>query len=436
MKFFTLFFFLGISPILFYAQSPTPTKELSIKDSLTYELYQLMLESSYAKRFSVIEQSKKLINEGADPNGILHFTGSVRKLGSYIPILQVFYKNKYRKVTNVNTPFHAAIKTGDTLIVAALIKLGADINLFIKDKGYPITIACRKQDKKMITYLLSKGDKPERINLFFFKNINDIEYLVNKGADVSRVNWNNFLDDRDALKKLISLNPDFKYVQISHKRLLSDNDLFDFLLSNGMPENIKGGSFDKCPLFYSAIKYGNLYALKKLYAKQPKYINKPCVNNFKRTPLTIAVKEENLEIIKFLLENGADPMQKDWTGKTAINELIFTKNPEGIGKLLLEYGADIEYKGYFGQTPLMHAVKMDKYIVTMAYINLGANVNAVGKYEVTPLSLAVREESIPLLQLLIKHGADYHKKIKGKSILQYAKEEDVSPAVIQFLENL
>ena len=52
-----------------------------------------------------------------------------------------------------------------------------------------------------------------------------------------------------------------------------------------------------------------------------------------------AVRYSNIEIVKLLLENGADPNIKNNDGYTALAAATFYNNPE-IVKILLEYGAD------------------------------------------------------------------------------------------------
>ncbi len=432
--FYVLFLLLPIS--LFSQEESTSYPVGQRQDSLNMQLYKIISKDAQNSPVTLIPKMEKLITQGADPNGIVTIKGSYRKPGTYIPIIKDFYKNKYRKYSYKTTPFHAAVASGNTQITGKLLDLGADVNIVASEDDYPIKIAAYKQDENMIFFLLEHGADIKHINLSKIEDISLIEKLYKKGADISSVDWNKFLNDKDALKKLIALNSGFTGVRLNFNKLFEDNDLFDFLLDNGMPDNIRGTGFDDCPLFYGAVKYGNLYALKKLYAINPAYINKECKKNFNKTPLTMAIEKEYLDIIKYLLENGADPMQKDWTDKTAINHTVFSKNPEAICKLLIQYGADLEYSGYFGQTPLMHAVKLDEYIAALAYIKLGANVNAMGKRGETPLSLAVEEESIPMIKLLIEHGANPETKYKGKSLLQYAQDEKLSPMVIDYLKNL
>lgn len=429
--FLLIFYVFGLS-------QPTTTSGMSTEqpDSLNRQLYNII--SKYAKNNPQVLPAamETLIKKGANPNGIVTIAGSYRKPGTYIPIIKEFYKNKYRSYTYKTTPFHAAVASGNIQIVQKLIDLGANVNTPSEKDDYPIRLAVYNMDKKMISFLLDNGADIKNVDLSKLKDIDLIETLVSKGADVRTVNWNFALNDTNTLNKLIALNPNFEGVSLNFEKVFENPGIFDFLMNKGMPLSVHNDGFMDCPLVFAAVKFNNLPALKRIVATGEIDINAECEKYFKRTPLIVAIEEENIEIIKYLLENNADPMKKDWTKKTPLNNTVFLKNPKPICELLIEYGADLEYTGYFGQTPLMHAVKLEQYIAAKTYIELGANVNAVSKNGETPLSLAIKEESIPLIELLIENGANPKTKVKGKSLLEYAREEDVSNMVIEYLEKL
>ena len=427
--------FVCFFPLIMFSQTEsTNRQEQSKQDSLNRLLYKTISQYASSPQ-NLSSKIEKLVAEGAKPNGVVVINEKYRKYGTYIPIIKDFYKDKYRTYTYKTTPFHAAVGSGNIQIVEKLIELGADVNIPADKDDYPVKLAAYKKDKNMILFLLNNRANVKHIDLSKIDDIELIKILTEKGADVSTANWNFFLNDIPVLKQLIELNPKFTGVRLNFEDLFANNNAFDFLMDNGMPVSVRNSGMSDCPLMFGAVKYGNIYALKKIIATQKVNINAECKKDFNRTPLVIAIDEENLEMIKFLLEMGANPMQKDWTNKISINHTVFSKNPEGICKLLIQYGADLEYKGYFGQTPLMHAVKLDEYIAALAYIKLGANVNARGRNGDSPLSLAIREENIPMLKLLFDNGADPKTKYKGKTLLQYARDEEVSPTVIEFLKN-
>ncbi|RLD83553.1 MAG: hypothetical protein DRJ10_03250, partial [Bacteroidetes bacterium] len=106
-----------------------------------------------------------------------------------------------------------------------------------------------------------------------------------------------------------------------------------------------------------------------------------------------------------------------------------------IINLLIDAGAKIEYAKYFGKTPIMQAVSRKKYVAVQTLINRGANVNHKTKYGETPLVMAIKENDYPIMKLLVESGAKANIKYEGKTLLEFAKEEDVSPMIVDYLKN-
>ena len=77
------------------------------------------------------------------------------------------------------------------------------------------------------------------------------------------------------------------------------------------------------------------------------------------TPLICASIGDNLDVVKFLLEKGADIEAKDTYGNTPLI-LASVYNRFEIIKLLLEKGANIEAKNNYGGTFLSYISKEKK----------------------------------------------------------------------------
>ena len=74
----------------------------------------------------------------------------------------------------------------------------------------------------------------------------------------------------------------------------------------------------------------------------------------KRNPLHLAIKNEDIEIAKFLLDKGADIEAYDQAGNTAIFHAIHSDSLEMV-KLLIERGADFKVQNMVFSTPLNHS---------------------------------------------------------------------------------
>lgn len=86
------------------------------------------------------------------------------------------------------------------------------------------------------------------------------------------------------------------------------------------------------------------------------------------TPLMIACQVNKYDVVKLLLENGADVNAVDHYGKTPLVYVIHKndyKSDEAVQaeivKLLLEYGADPDIRGLYNETAVEEARKYEKY---------------------------------------------------------------------------
>ena len=159
----------------------------------------------------------------------------------------------------------------------------------------------------------------------------------------------------------------------------------------------------KYNLLQRLILYSDNFLIKKYLVnniyKYKKEIN--FQNGRRQTSLIIACRNSNTycdnEIVKLLLENGADPNLKDIDGCTALMKAcIYFNNYSNIEtvKLLLENGADINLKDYNGYTALMMACKYsntrsDPKIIKLLLEN-GADINLKDNNDQTALMLSCR----------------------------------------------
>ena len=111
------------------------------------------------------------------------------------------------------------------------------------------------------------------------------------------------------------------------------------------------------------------------------------------------------EIAKLLIDNGADVNKKDRNGKTALHQ--FAESKEMV-EFLIEKGADIEALDNKGFTPIYYSLNSHFIGATDAFIKHGANVNAVNKYDVSPLHIAIFNEDMLIVKKLLKNGATEH----------------------------
>jgi ankyrin repeat protein len=136
-------------------------------------------------------------------------------------------------------------------------------------------------------------------------------------------------------------------------------------------------------------------------------------------PLSAAVYQANyverLDIVKLLIEHGAEINGRDRWDKTP---LFFTcecqKNEQKqaaiTAEFLLKHGANINHKDKVEQTPLHCAVKVGNHYATELLINKGAKVNEINNQGGTPLHLAAGSPAGAgwdnIVKLLLENDAD------------------------------
>ena len=97
----------------------------------------------------------------------------------------------------------------------------------------------------------------------------------------------------------------------------------------------------------------------------------------RRTLLHVAVLDENMEFVKWLVSQGADVNAKQKNGDTPLHEAVHYNEGIAIVKFLVSKGADVHAKGVCGWTPLFYTngsdIEFAKFLVSK-----GADVNAKG----------------------------------------------------------
>lgn len=123
-------------------------------------------------------------------------------------------------------------------------------------------------------------------------------------------------------------------------------------------------------------------------------------NGFWITPLHWAVLLDQLEKANVLIENGTDVNVKNWLGATPLQWAAQVGASETI-RFLVRKGADIKVKNL-----LSLAIKSDSLDSVNCLIQSGVDPDEKDSANCTPLHLAIQKNSPEIANLLIKSGAD------------------------------
>lgn len=402
-------------------------------DSLDLELFNMMLQSHKYKESELLKNIEQLIGKGANPNVSIEYQYSVRKLGTYIPIVKHFYNNKYRHYTTSSTAFLEAINTKNIAVVEKFIEMNADVNKASKVGVYPLNLAISLNCEDIVDLLLKNKCDVSITDLSLSKNLDLIEKLVKLGADNQTININFALNNGENLKRLIKLHPNVNKYPLDYQIIFTNDTLLSYLLKTGLNDKSRGVFPDECPLIYGAVKYGDLQTVKIL--KQGGIDVLANCNSINDKILFLVINSQKKDILNYYLNTlKISPNTKDWTNKSALLVAVETNNDEMI-KMLLKAGANIEYNGYFNKTPLMHAVQYNKYISAETLLNEGANVNYKNKYGETPLTVAIQQKDYAMIKLLVGKGADAKIKYKNQTLSEYAVDQGAPNMIIEYLKS-
>lgn len=124
------------------------------------------------------------------------------------------------------------------------------------------------------------------------------------------------------------------------------------------------------------------------------------------TDLTHHAARGDVAKVRSLLEKGADPNERNSTDWTALHRVATRGSPE-MARLLKSFGANLEAEDSLRETPLITACRFENAVLVPVLLELGANVNHVGKEKHTALFYAISSmKDLSTVQILIAAGAD------------------------------
>lgn len=132
--------------------------------------------------------------------------------------------------------------------------------------------------------------------------------------------------------------------------------------------------------------------------------NQPILIKVIRNPLL--KPQDKLEVIRILLDNGADPDTTDIVfGLPALCHAVETATPEIVEELLTR-GAQTKIRMLGGQTMITYSIDVNHRNHVKALLSYGVDVNEVDGLNRTPLMLAILRLDFNMAKMFMDHGAD------------------------------
>ena len=315
-----------------------------------------------------VETVRELLKQGANPN--------------------IHGEEKFQRA-----PLHISTNSEITQL---LISYGADVNITDCNGNTPLHSAstCKMINLEKMTQLLNQGANPNALNRGEYTPLHLVMFVYHLAINHSSQEL-----VLEAIKLLVKFN-----AEIDIQNELGESPLFigittvpaneqkpeiiHELLKLGANPNLTTTS-QSTPFQQVVCQSKNLdlMSLMVSYGARYDYVNSSGV-----TLLHFAAYNLNLEIMRKLLENGAEPNALDKIKNSPLHCVFLAKDEKYIVeaiKELVSHGADINTQNKKGKTPLHRATKLDNYNVIKVLLELGSDPNIKDENGNTALEMAL-----------------------------------------------
>lgn len=129
-------------------------------------------------------------------------------------------------------------------------------------------------------------------------------------------------------------------------------------------------------------------------------------NEWGLTPLHLAIGNNNIKIVKTLLQCvNLDPNRRDEWGLTPLQLAIGNSQP-AIVHALLQYGVSLEEDQPQEKTCLLRAISVGNNLLVSMLLEYGADPNHTDQSGLSPLHLAITNKNTTVINMLLERRAD------------------------------
>jgi len=337
---------------------------------------------------------------------------------------------------NSDTALHSACRNENVSMVKLLIQHGANVNLVNDQNETPLVIATLLNDSEMVNELIKNNADPNikknhRVSVLDMaidkNNLEVAEIYLKTGVefDVSNKNLDNFLayalinKREDLVQEFLKLDSG----EISRPKLINvmlslrNTELVRKLIKNSIFTDKDG------ELLQTAIINNEIDIAEELIEKGiPVNIR---FEYLEETPLMLAVEGGQKELVRFLLEKGADVDLADIYGDNSLHIACNCEDVE-IFNMVVDKCSDINKKNKDDEAPIHIVCENGNARILEGLIEKGADINQptsiefttntiVGKkvergYK-TPLYVAAQNNNKECIEMLVNNGADVEKDL-------------------------
>ena len=313
------------------------------------------------------------------------------------------------------TPLHIASKYSQPSVLSLLLVANANCNATDNDENTALVLACRNGSHEIVKMLsmrpecdigcIRQGRWPPLSIASYYGFFKCAKWLLENHANTE-------------IQETEIGTPLF------HAALNSHFEVCQLLLQYGANANT---SFDGNPVLSESVKAGNLEIVKVLIQHGAE-IND--TDSEDQNALQKASMKGDKALVVYLLHHSADVYHEDSNGHTA-TVLAAHLGFADIVQLLIDFGADLGYHTSNGWTPLHWCFSHAQ--TTRVLLENGANVNSVTKVGETPLFLAVYSGIVEVVKVLLSYSPDLELMLADGASALTAATRSGNPEVVRLL---
>ncbi|KIW00454.1 uncharacterized protein PV09_07979 [Verruconis gallopava] len=343
------------------------------------------------------------------------------------------------KSSNRESAISVAVTAGFTSTVQLLYRYGASIHYRNSVGMGLVHMAVERDDEVMVALLLwcgltanglSAGDRPEPPILVAARknSVNAASVLLDHGASILTPG---VLNDaarqghEDFVRLIVERGFDLSSSTLCHESLLENAvssgslTLVEYLIRNGVdPCRVNNEGIH--PAVHDAARYGHLQILRLLldHGANPwrmKKVSETASRRLERTAIEAAMWERRSEVVEFLLSHIPDDLPNVTKLEIAATA-ISGKSPDVLDFMLerLFDGVDPEERKGFEKRLISDAVSENAEETLERLLSRGFDPNFTDEKGSGPLHIAAARGTAGIVSMLLSHGADMHKLTEDK----------------------
>jgi ankyrin repeat protein len=332
----------------------------------------------------------------------------------YLPLALIFIENGLeidKMHEDGKTTLQREIENKNLPNVEFLINCGADLN--VSDDN----------NKNIVYKEILKG----------YSNYKMIDFLVSKGANIEAKD----LDEKtivDDIVEIIAITKGFKRVNPLLSLLIKDDEKYDVLLKKILTyrPNIEAQRLDGRNILFDLVLYNDFDTLKTIINYG---VNLNITDKRGYTPLMHMVeeglkikdkkeKESFIERLVYFLKYRVNVDIQDNDGRTVIHKAVIANDLIVVEKLLTKK-ADLTLRDIHGRTALHHTQWHGNYKIARWLIAAGADMNQPDNAGFTLLNYAAIFGHARLVVALVASGVlMYNRNSKNRKVAQFFKDRE------------